>query len=127
MSLIAWQLVVGGGLLFAVSLSFEVSQGIVPTGAPSAFCSILALAGTALSTWLWFWLLQRAEAGRLSLYLFRAGARRDGRFDERLGALQAGGVAALILLAVMRAMFKVRGVRAFPARATQAVPAHAMR
>jgi len=43
-------------------------------------------------------------------------------FDERLGALQAGGV-ALILLAVMRAMFKVRTESAapFPARATQAV------
>ena len=126
MSLIAWQLVVGGGLLFAVSLSFEVSQGIVWTGTFVGILLILALAGTALSTWLWFWLLQRAEAGRLSLYLFLVPVlglfAAMASFGERLGALQAGGV-ALILLAVLWSMFKVgtEPAASFPARATQAV------
>ena len=72
---------------------------------------ILPLAGTALSTWLWFWLLQRTEAGRLSLYLFLVPVFglliAMGGFGERLNALQGGGV-TLILLAVALSVFAGR-------------------
>ena len=63
------------------------------------------------STWLWFWLLQRTEAGRLSLYLFLVPVFglliAMGGFGERLNALQGGGV-ALILVAVALSVFAGR-------------------
>ncbi|MEO8411453.1 MAG: DMT family transporter [Propionivibrio sp.] len=113
MSLTAWQLVVGGGLLLAVSALFEMPQSIVWNGTFVGILLILALVGTALSTWLWFWLLQRAEAGRLSMVLFLVPVlgliAAMLSFGERLSVLQLGGV-ALILLAVAWSMFSVRTV-----------------
>jgi len=64
-----------------------------------------------LSTWLWFWLLQRAEAGRLSLYLFLVPVSglliAMSGFGERLNQLQAGGV-ALIIAAVALSVLESR-------------------
>lgn len=81
------------------------------TGGFVGLLLFLALAGTALSTWLWFWLLQRAEAVRLSLYLFLVPVFglliAVGGFGERLKLLQAGGV-ALILAAVALSVFEGR-------------------
>jgi drug/metabolite transporter (DMT)-like permease len=103
MSLAAWQLVAGSVVLLGLSAVYEPRGTIIWTGGFVGLLLFLALAGTALSTWLWFWLLQRAEAGRLSLYLFLVPVSglliAMSGFGERLNLLQAGGV-ALILMAV---------------------------
>jgi drug/metabolite transporter (DMT)-like permease len=103
MSLTGWQLIAGGVVLLGLSAVLEPNETIMWTGRFVSLLLFLALAGTALSTWLWFWLLQRAEVGRLSLYLFLVPVFglliAMGGFGERLNALQAGGV-AFILLAV---------------------------
>ena len=108
LSLTAWQLIAGSVVLLGLSMVFEPQATIEWTGGFIGLLLFLALAGTALSTWLWFWLLQRAEVGRLSLYLFLVPVAglliAMGGFGERLNALQGGGV-ALILSAVALAVF----------------------
>jgi probable blue pigment (indigoidine) exporter len=103
MALTAWQLVIGSIFLLGFSAVFEPQQTIAWTGGFVGLLLFLALTGTALSTWLWFWLLQRSEAGRLSLYLFLVPVLglllSMASFGERLNAWQGGGV-ALILVAV---------------------------
>ena len=108
MALTAWQLVAGSVVLLGLSSVFEPGSSIAWTGGFVGLLLFLAFVGTALSTWLWFWLLQRTEAGRLSLYLFLVPVfglliAMTG-FGERLNAWQAGG-AALILLAVAVSAF----------------------
>lgn len=111
MSLTAWQLVAGSVVLLGLSVVFEPQGTIAWTSGFVGILFFLALAGTAVSTWLWFWLLQRTEAGRLSLYLFLVPVFglliAMGSFGERLNTLQAGGV-ALILLAVALSVFAGR-------------------
>jgi len=117
MSLTAWQLVAGSLVLLGLSAVFEPHQTITWTGGFVGLLLFLALAGTALSTWLWFWLLQRAEAGRLSLYLFLVPVSglliAMSGFGERLNLLQAGG-AALILAAVALSVLEGRFGAATP-------------
>ena len=111
MSLTAWQLIAGSVVLLGLSAVFEQQETIEWTGGFVGILLFLAFAGTALSTWLWFWLLQRTEASRLSLYLFLVPVFglliAIGGFGERLNALQAGGV-ALILLGVVLSAFAGR-------------------
>jgi probable blue pigment (indigoidine) exporter len=111
MSLTAWQLVAGSLVLLGLSAVFEPHQTITWTGGFVGLLLFLALAGTALSTWLWFWLLQRAKAGRLSLYLFLVPVSglliAMSGFGERLNQLQAGGV-ALIIAAVALSVLESR-------------------
>lgn len=118
MALTGWQLIAGSVVLLGLSAVFEPRETIARTGGFVGLLLFLALVGTALSTWLWFWLLQRAEAGRLSLYLFLVPVFglliALGGFDERLNALQGGGV-ALILGALAVAILggrsgEIRGV-----------------
>ncbi|MEX2382003.1 MAG: DMT family transporter [Opitutales bacterium] len=69
LALAGWQLLAGGGILFAASLSL---------GEPASHWSLsfigilafLALGETAFVTVLWFWLLRRSEAGPLAINLF---------------------------------------------------------
>jgi probable blue pigment (indigoidine) exporter len=100
MTLTGWQLVAGSIVLLGLSAVFEPHETVAWTGGFVGLLLFLALAGTALSTWLWFWLLQRSEAGRLSLYLFLVPVVglliAMGGFGERLNALQGGGVALIL-------------------------------
>ncbi len=109
MSLTAWQLIAGSLVLLGLSVVYEPHGTIMWTGGFVGLLLFLALAGTALSTWLWFWLLQRAEAGRLSLFLFLIPVSglliAISGFGERLNLLQAGGV-TLILTAVALSVFE---------------------
>lgn len=111
MALTGWQLVAGSIVLLGLSAVFEPRETIAWTGGFVGLLLFLALAGTALSTWLWFWLLQRSEAGRLSLYLFLVPVFglliAISLFGERLNALQGGGV-AFILMAVALSVFAGR-------------------
>jgi len=103
MALTGWQLVAGSIVLLGLSAVFEPQEPIAWTGGFVGLLLFLALVGTALSTWLWFWLLQRSEASQLSLYLFLAPVIglliAISGFGERLNALQVGGL-ALILIAI---------------------------
>jgi drug/metabolite transporter (DMT)-like permease len=113
MALTAWQLVAGSIVLLVFSELYEPRQAIAWSGGFVGILLFLAFAGTALSTWLWFWLLQRSEVGRLSLYLFLVPVfglliSMIG-FGERLNAWQGGGV-ALILIAVAVSVFAGRSV-----------------
>ncbi len=107
-SLTGWQLVAGSVVLLGLSAVFEPHSTIAWTGGFLGLSLFLALAG-ALSTWLWFWLLQRTEAGHLSLYLFLVPVFglliAIIGFGERLNWWQAGGV-ALILMAVAVSVFE---------------------
>lgn len=107
MSLTGWQLIVGGLVLLGLSAVSEPETSVSWNGTFVALLLVLALAGTALSTWLWFWLLERAEAGRLSLYLFLVPVfgllTAMVSLGERLSTVQTVGV-ALILLAVAWSM-----------------------
>lgn len=96
------------GVMLALGASVSAAVATLTVKRLRPGNELMALAGTALSTWLWFWLLQRAEAGQLSLYLFLVPIFglliAVGGFGERLNALQ-GGSAALLLAAVAVADF----------------------
>lgn len=108
MALTGWQLVAGSIVLLGLSAVFEPQETVAWTGGFVGILLFLGLAGTALSTWLWFWLLQRAEAGQLSLYLFLVPVFglliAMGGFGERLSTLQGGG-AALLFAAIAVTVF----------------------
>lgn len=108
MSLTGWQLVVGGVLLLVLSTVVEGTEAIAWNATFVGILLFLALAGTALSTWLWFWLLQKADVGRLSVYLFLVPLigllTAMVSFGERLSPAQYGGV-VLILAAVACSIF----------------------
>lgn len=107
-ALTGWQLVIGSlPLLFAAALR---PNGLAIQWSPTFVVVLLflALLGTALPTTLWFWLLQAEDAGRLSMFLFLIpvlglllGAIA---FGERIGWLEATGVAIIVsgLVAVSR-------------------------
>jgi drug/metabolite transporter (DMT)-like permease len=65
-----WQLVTGGLPLLAFSQVFESGRAIHWTASFAGILVFLALAGSALTTLIWFWALQKWDAGTLSLYLF---------------------------------------------------------
>ncbi|MCB1095997.1 MAG: EamA family transporter [Verrucomicrobiae bacterium] len=65
-----WQLVAGGIPLLLISAIAEQGHATKWQPAYLAILITLAVAGTALTTVGWFWLLQRYEAGRLSILLF---------------------------------------------------------
>lgn len=91
-----WQLLLGGLALLALAAGVErgtsVEWGVRFVG----LLLFLALAGTAFATALWYWLLQRDDVGRLTLYLFLVPVFGLGLaaavFGERLGAIEWGGV-----------------------------------
>lgn len=100
--LTAWQLVAGSLPLLAWSMAVEPAA-IHWTPVFWALLLSLALAGTALTSLVWFWLLQQAEAGRLALGLFLVPLLGLGFavlfYGERFPDLTGWGV-LLILLAL---------------------------
>jgi len=94
-----WQLLLGGLPLLAVSLGFE--SGAVSWQPPFlGLLAFLGLVGTAFTLSLWYWLIQRGDVGGLSLLLFAVPLigliLAAIFFGERIGALQATGVAITI-------------------------------
>ena len=102
----AWQLLL-------VSAWLERGLAIAWTARFIGLLTFLALVGTAFTTALWYWLLQRGEVGRLSLALFLAPVTglvlAVALFGERLRPVELLGVAAtvsgigIVLLASPRA------------------------
>lgn len=69
---VAWQLLLGGLGLAAASGFLESGRALRWTPAFGALLLFLAVVGTAATTALWYWLVQRDDVGRLSLALFLA-------------------------------------------------------
>ena len=96
----AWQLVLGGGALLATAALLEPGAGIRWAPAFIALLMFVALLGTALTTALWYWLIQRDEVGRLTVALFFVPVVGVGLgvtlFGERLGAAEFAGIALIV-------------------------------
>lgn len=71
---VAWQLLLGGLGLAAASGFLESGRALRWTPAFGALLLFLAVVGTAATTALWYWLVQRDDVARLSLALFLAPA-----------------------------------------------------
>lgn len=98
-----WQFVLGGLFLWAAALRYETPVQIVWSLSFVAVLLVLSLLGTALAFALWFSLLHRGELTRLNTFTFLTPVfgLTIGYFvfQERLGVLEVGGI-ALILLSV---------------------------
>jgi drug/metabolite transporter (DMT)-like permease len=70
LSLTAWQFLLASFPLAGLSLILERQTTQLLNPAFLALVVALALLGTALTTSVWYWLVQRDDAGRLSLVLF---------------------------------------------------------
>lgn len=69
-SLTGWQLVAGSLPLFLGSQFIEAGRLVSWEGTFVGLVAFLGVIGTGLTTIIWFWLLQKYNAGSLSLYLF---------------------------------------------------------
>lgn len=92
----AWQLLLGGAPLLAVSALLESGTTIEWNAPFLGLLLFLALIGTGLTTAVWYWLVQRDDVGRLSIALFLVPAIGLGLgvalFDERLDIPEVLGV-----------------------------------
>lgn len=101
-----WQLLLGGTALLGISAVLEPEAAIRWTRRFVGLLLFLAVIGTALTTAIWYWLVQRDDVGRLSVALFFVPAAGLGLgvtlFGERLERTQVFGIAlTLSALAVM--------------------------
>ena len=100
-----WQLLIGSAPLLAVAGAQPNGLALAWSPQFTAILLFLSLFGTALSTTLWFWLLQRHDAGRLSIFLFLIPVISLGVgavvFAERVHALQGLGVLVVLTALVL--------------------------
>ena len=92
----AWQLLLGSVILLGASAGFERAQPVIWSPVFAGLLLFLALAGTAFTTALWYWLIQQDDVGRLSLMLFLAPVfgllLAAALFGERIGRFELTGV-----------------------------------
>lgn len=70
LTITGWQLLIGGLPLLAASALIERGAPVRWTAEFVAMLLFLALIGTSLVTAVWYWLVQREEVGRLSMFFF---------------------------------------------------------
>jgi drug/metabolite transporter (DMT)-like permease len=96
----AWQLILGSLPLLAAAGIVERDATVVWTGEFVGLLLFLGLAGTALPTPVWYWVLRHDDVGRLSIVLFLVPvfglALAATVFGERLGAAEGLGVALAV-------------------------------
>ena len=96
----AWQLIVGALPLLLVSALSDRGPWISLDPRFLGMLAFLAVAGSALPTPLWYWLLRRDEVGRLSLFLFLVPVlgllSALVFFGERVSTLEVAGVGATV-------------------------------
>lgn len=104
LAMAAWQFLLGAIPLLILSAWLEGSMAVHWTPPFVAVLALLALGGTALTTSVWYWLIQHDDVGRLSLYLFLVPlfgvAFAVALIGERI-TLSIGAGMALTLLAVL--------------------------
>jgi len=100
LAIAAWQLLLGSLPLFGASAFFEQGREVAWTGTFVGILLFLALAGTALPTPLWYWLLQHDDVGRLTIGLFLVPvfglAIAAVVFGERVNLLEGLGLALAV-------------------------------
>lgn len=115
-SVVAWQMLLGSLPLIGLSSWLEPEASIVWSGKFVAMLLFLGTAGSAFALWLWYWLVQRDDLGRLSLLLFAVPLMglllAVLFFQEPVGLLEAGGVAATLSATLIVARKTVRVVPA---------------
>lgn len=96
----AWQLLLGSLPLFALSRWLERGRPVAWSPTFVGLLLFLALVGTAFTTALWYWLLQREEVGRLSLVLLLVPVLglllATALFGERISRMAGAGVALAV-------------------------------
>lgn len=99
-ALTGWQMVAGSLALLALSLPFDRQLAVRWNLTFIGVLLLLAIVGYALPTVAWVWLLQKYEAGSLSIYLFLTPlfgiVVSYVALHERLGWIQLGGVASIV-------------------------------
>lgn len=97
----AWALLLGGAPLLIASVVAERGQRVLWNLPFIGLTLFLALPGTAFTTALWYWLIQRDTVGRLVLYFFLIPVLglllAMLIFGERVGPLEALGVLATLV------------------------------
>lgn len=108
--IIAWQFIVGSLPLLAFSFATETPQYDYDLLTSTMFIFVLlllALVGTAFGTATWYWLIQRHEIGRLSLYFFLVPvfglviASMSGETFSRIELLGAAIIIVAILVSLL--------------------------
>jgi drug/metabolite transporter (DMT)-like permease len=103
----AWQLLLGGLPLLAVSAWAEPAP-LVWGPAFLALLVFLGLVGAAFALSLWYWLIQRGDVGTLSLLLFSVPliglVLAAVFFGERIGPVEATGVAVTLTALAITAL-----------------------
>lgn len=101
LAITGWQLLAGGVPLLAGAALVEGARPVRWTAAFAAILLFLALPGTSMATAVWYWLVQREEVGRLSMFLFLVPVFGLGLaaavYDEPLGGAEALGVALIFV------------------------------
>ena len=97
----AWQLVLGSLPLLVLTALFEQDGRVIWNAEFVGLLLFLALIGTALANAVWYWLLQREEAGRLTMFLFLVPVLGLGiaalAFGERISLLEGIGSALTVI------------------------------
>jgi len=100
LALAAWQLILGSLPLLAAAALFEAPARVTWNGEFVGLLLFLALVGTSFTTALWYWLLQRTEVGRLTMFLFLVPVAGLGiaalMLGERVGPLEMVGAALTV-------------------------------
>lgn len=95
-----WQLIIGSAPLLAASAVVERDATVIWNVQFVSLLLMLALIGTSFATALWYWLVERTEVGRLTLFLFFTPVVGLGLaaaiFGERIGTLELIGIAITI-------------------------------
>jgi len=95
-----WQLAIGAVPLAVASAAFERGVRIEWDASFVAVLLFLALVGTAFALWLWYWLVQREDVGKLSLLFFLIPPLGLGLaaaiFGERISMIEGAGVAVTV-------------------------------
>lgn len=66
---VAWQLLLGGGALLALSAMVEPDRAVTWSARFAGYLAFLSVVGTAFAVTAWYWLVQREDVGRLSILL----------------------------------------------------------
>lgn len=109
LALTAWQLLLGGVPLLVASALLERDAPVSWSPAFVGLVLFLAVAGTALPTPIWYWLLRGGDVGRLGLGLYLVPAFglavAAAVFGERIGLAEGLGI-ALTLAGTAAAMWE---------------------
>ncbi len=97
----AWALLIGSVPLLLTSGVAEHGQPVAWTGEFIGLLLFLAVVGTSLTTAVWYWLVQRSDVGRLTMFLFLVPVlgiiMAALLFGERVGLLEIAGVSLTVV------------------------------